>query len=296
MSVPPIADAELATSTPRTRGTGHYVLFSVRRQTDAYTRRRHVNGGAMSICLECGNSIGNETACARCASTHLSGVDRIQAGLHPSAVARSHSIDWDAAATSLDRPPSRQSMREVRREARSRKSTRRQRDRSAQRARTTEQQEARLVRSRSGECPPISSRRDKRWVPWVILGAVVMGIRWLSAWDAGLAPVDVPTTTQPADPFVQLAQILAVPLAVYFAIAALVARSATRKGRSAFAWLLLALLMPVVSWLIVAYMAPSPEAISAKNLRRGTAIACPSCRAAIPREAAVCRFCGRAAR
>ena len=76
----------------------------------------------MSICVACGNSIDNTTTCSRCGKTDLRALDSsIVAGAGSERDERSVDIDWDRAAEALFLNPSRESLREVKREARSRR-------------------------------------------------------------------------------------------------------------------------------------------------------------------------------
>ena len=85
----------------------------------------------MAICLDCGNSIDNGVRCAKCGGTKLRGVDPLVSGTlratqrptPPSddGLPPMGTVDWDSAAEKLGKPPSRSSMRDVKRQARRRK-------------------------------------------------------------------------------------------------------------------------------------------------------------------------------
>ncbi len=75
----------------------------------------------MALCLACGNSIDNTTSCSKCGGTELRGLDRLVAGTSSISDARTVTGDWDKAAVGLGAPPSKGSLREVKREAKKRK-------------------------------------------------------------------------------------------------------------------------------------------------------------------------------
>ncbi len=75
----------------------------------------------MSICVACGNSVDNTTSCARCGRTDLRSMDSSIVGATGiESDTRSVQVDWDRAAEELFLNPSRESLREVKREARRR--------------------------------------------------------------------------------------------------------------------------------------------------------------------------------
>ena len=250
-------------------------------------------GGIVAICISCGNSIGNTDRCGRCGGENLRALDHNVAG-NFSREPRSDSTDWNAEAHGLGNPPSSASKREVRREGRQRRAARSRADASAKRSGKRDR--------RDDSVAGIWQRRPfPAWSGVLALVALMLGTHWV------LERIDPPVVSAavafngPATPIVssgwdQVAAFLLLSVAAYVAIAAAVARSARRKGRSALAWFVLALFFPVISWIIVATMAPSVEAIALRGLRDGSSRRCPNCAEAIRTDARICRYCkGRVA-
>jgi RNA polymerase subunit RPABC4/transcription elongation factor Spt4 len=245
--------------------------------------------GSMALCGKCGNALGNGTRCARCGSEDLQELDRVHAGTWAVADQRSVIGDWDKEASLLPKRPSKQSMRDVKRESR-------RRNRGY---------------ARTARTPTRNASQQSHTTLWRILGLLLLAAfvlyqffplilarftgRTTSPFGSGSTQVfQTPTVSTP-----QVAGLSAfgamvfVLVVAYFALVLIVARSAGRKGRSAAAWFFLAWFFPVISWIIVATMAPSREAVAQRDFRAGRAIQCPSCREIIRRDASVCRHCGR---
>lgn len=250
----------------------------------------------MALCLACGNSIANTNVCSKCGSGALRALDETISGTHAVRDRRSIDGDWDEEARDLGHAPSAKSLREVRRQGRTRTAQRRRGEaqlrRSSSRARTRANRPT-LGDSRGG------SRRWNTYGPWVVIIGVALGMRWLQTGSinvfASPQQVIVYTSTgvpQSSSPWTGLVVFALFWCAVYAAIAYLVSRSAARKGRSAVAWFFLAWFFPVISWIIVATMAPSNEALALRGLRTGSTRRCASCREIIQSDAVVCRYCG----
>ncbi|MEI6867854.1 MAG: hypothetical protein WCK62_05070 [Actinomycetes bacterium] len=75
----------------------------------------------MALCGECGNSVGAATKCPKCGSENLKNFDRNIFGIGNVPDRRTVEGDWDAAAAELLKTPSKESMKEVKRQARKRR-------------------------------------------------------------------------------------------------------------------------------------------------------------------------------
>jgi RNA polymerase subunit RPABC4/transcription elongation factor Spt4 len=243
--------------------------------------------GTVALCGRCGNALGNGTRCGRCGSEDLQELDRVHAGTWAVTDQRSVVGDWDNEASLLPMKPSKASMRDVRRESRSRR------------------------RSRPRHIPAWTVSRQSRTTLWRILGLLLLAIFVLyQSFPTFFSRLTGRPTSIFGDGTPQIIQVrnasirqggsvstfaaLAVVAVVgYFAIVVIVARSADRKGRSAVAWFFLAWFFPIISWIIVASMTPSSEAVAERDFRAGRAVQCPSCREIIKRDASICRHCGR---
>jgi RNA polymerase subunit RPABC4/transcription elongation factor Spt4 len=243
----------------------------------------------MALCGKCGNALGNGTRCARCGSEDLQELDHVNAGTWGVRDQRTVVGDWDNEASLLPKRPTRQSMRDVRRESRK--------------------------RNRGDGNGALSPKRSKsnslNTTLWRVFGVLLLAVfilyQYFPSITGRLTGRSTPSlrigSTQvfqsPNIPTTHIAGLSAfaamvmVLVIAYFAIVIIVARSAGRKGRSAVAWFFLAWFFPVISWIIVASMTPSSEAVAERDFRAGRAIQCPSCREIIKRDASVCRHCGR---
>lgn len=79
----------------------------------------------MALCGKCGNSVGKAEKCWKCGSTQIEKVDRTLLGIGNTPDRRTVEGDWDAAAAELMQRPTKDSLKEVKREARRRKWRRR---------------------------------------------------------------------------------------------------------------------------------------------------------------------------
>lgn len=242
----------------------------------------------MALCGKCGNSLGNLSRCSRCGSEDLQELDHFQSGTWAVRDQRSIVGDWDTEATYLPKTPSRASMRDVRREARSRN----------RRRSTSSLSGPKLTRF-----PSITAWRSFGFLLLLVLTLYQFVPALFDRFGGGTASTLATASNQIFRSGVQerpnyeglssLVVMFLLGIAGYFAIVTIVARSAWRKGRSGVAWFLLAWFFPVVSWLIVASMAPSPEAVANRELRAGRSMRCSNCREIIKRDATICRQCGR---
>lgn len=249
----------------------------------------------MALCLACGNSIANTNVCSKCGSGALRALDETISGTYAVRDRRTVDGDWDAEARGLGGPPSAKSRREVRRQSRVRQ---------AQRRRAEAQSRRPGPRARRSSFSGV--RGSNGWnsiAPWAVIIGVVLGMRWLQTGSINIFASSEPTIVyaangvqQPSSPWTGIAMFILFWALIYAAIAYAVARSAARKGRSAVAWFFLAWFFPVISWIIVATMAPSNEALALRGLREGTTRRCGSCREIIQSDAIICRYCGASAR
>ena len=245
-------------------------------------------GGIVAICISCGNSIGNTDRCGRCGGEELRAIDRNVAGNVPRDT-RSARTDWGEAGHGLGNPPSSASKREVRREGRRRRIARNRAEVSARRA-------GKHNRPHDSAAGIWQRRMFPAWSVVLVLVALMLGTSWFLERSSPPTVSPAFAFSGPAAPIAssgwdQVAAFLLLSVLTYFAIAAAVARSARRKGRSALAWFVLAVLFPVISWIIVATMAPSVEAIALRGLRDGSSRRCPNCAEAIRTDARMCRYC-----
>ena len=79
---------------------------------------------------------------------------------------------------------------------------------------------------------------------------------------------------------------------ILLSIALWVGDVAWAKGRSRGAFILFALLVPLVSWVVVATMTPLPNAAATQAIRDDVGKVCPQCAETIKAAAVKCRFCG----
>ena len=79
----------------------------------------------MALCGNCGTSIGKAEKCWKCGSDKIEKVDRTFLGIGNIPDRRTVEGDWDAAAAELMQTPTKDSLKEVKREARRRKWRRR---------------------------------------------------------------------------------------------------------------------------------------------------------------------------
>ena len=182
-------------------------------------------------------------------------------------------------------------MREVRREGRRRTAARKQRSKAPREQRT--QGLDREIRPPTRHSLPrgMGTRRST-WLAWGVLLAILFGVRLMSNVVQPIAATLPGSTASPASAQQGFVLFIMAAAAAYVLITAAVARSAKRKGRSPLAWFFLAWFFPVISWIIVASMAPSAEAIATRGLRDGSTVRCARCREIIRADARVCRYCG----
>jgi len=81
-------------------------------------------------------------------------------------------------------------------------------------------------------------------------------------------------------------------LIIWTCIAIWTGYAAQNKGRSFVPFFLMGFFLPFISWIGVAFMAPSQYAIERKALAHG-ARTCPFCAELIQYGAIVCKHCGR---
>jgi hypothetical protein len=184
---------------------------------------------------------------------------------------------WDEAATTLPLTPSKESMREVKREAHQRQ--------------MRFQASARVPRQFLPSQKPKS--RMVIVLTAILVGVVAFGLHNVYATERRGASSSIAPPLRHSFNLGTLSGFLLLWIVFYFLIVFLVARSAGSKGRSPLAWFILAWFFPVISWIIVATMTPSLEAIDRRSYRKGEASKCPHCREIVKRGATVCRYCGR---
>jgi hypothetical protein len=75
----------------------------------------------MALCANCGISVGSATKCPKCGSDNLKNLDRNVFGISQVPDRRTVEGDWDAAAEELVKEGSKESLKEVKREAKKRR-------------------------------------------------------------------------------------------------------------------------------------------------------------------------------
>jgi hypothetical protein len=83
-------------------------------------------------------------------------------------------------------------------------------------------------------------------------------------------------------------------VAAWFFACCFVAAIASGRGRSAFGYFLLSLVLsPIFGLIVVLVVGPNRTLLEDQQLRNGTSRRCPFCAETVRQEAIVCRFCGR---
>ncbi len=79
----------------------------------------------MALCIDCGSTVTGIAVCPKCGSNNVKEIDKSVFGTSNIPDRRTVDGDWDAAAAELMKKPTKESLREVKREGRKRRFFRR---------------------------------------------------------------------------------------------------------------------------------------------------------------------------
>jgi len=82
-------------------------------------------------------------------------------------------------------------------------------------------------------------------------------------------------------------------LSLLMIIADLTASASRKKGRSYWAFFFLSLILPIITWLVIATMAPIDQQLSIDKASSEPSRTCPFCAEDIKLAAIVCKHCGK---